>query len=78
MIDEVRHGAQSGAWVCPSLAKAKRPHLTHMVGAPRRVRRKTPIPSWVVDDCRTTFRTPTVWAGRKAVSRSRPTSHTRC
>ena len=62
VIDELREAAHSDTWVFPSRAKAKRPHWTNMVGALSRVRRKTPIPDWVVHDFRTTFRTHTVRA----------------
>lgn len=38
---------------------------TRTVRALRRVRRRTPIPGWVVHHCRTTFRTHPFWAGEE-------------
>ena len=62
VINEMRAACESEVWVFPSRANAKRPHLTNMVGALSRVRGKTPIPSWVLHDFRTTFRTHAVRA----------------
>ena len=62
IISELRETAHSDTWVFPSRAKARRPHLTNLVGALCRVRKKTPIPSWIAHDFRTTFRTHAVRA----------------
>ena len=66
VIDEVKEAAQSDTWLFPSRANAKRPYLANTVGALSRVRRKTPIPGWVVHDFRTTFRTHAVRAKEDA------------
>ena len=62
VISELGETGHSGAWVFPSRAQAKRPHVTNMAGSLRRVRRKTSIPGWTVHDFRTTFRTHAVRA----------------
>ena len=62
VISELRESAHSDTWVFPSRSKATKPHLTNLVGALSRVRKKTPIPSWIAHDFRTTFRTHAVRA----------------
>ena len=60
VIEELKESAGSTQWTFPSSPAAKQPYMRVWNSALRRVRNRTPIPSWVLHDTRTTLRTHAV------------------